>query len=1008
MKTTIFIRILAATLLPVLLLIIILTAAARNAIYQEGTLHARELTELSVRHISEQTSDKLADAVHLQSGIGREIAAVDFQEPGAKSVLNELLATLINTNQDLYATWFAFEPGVLPGNDGRYFRSLMRMDGNIEEIFDMSDEQLSNPEASPWYNIPLSTGHVYANISDYYDFGAGAGAEYTFTMTYPVKTADGRVIGCVGLDIRYEDLFPRSSITDDGMYRNMLISEDGLILFSSDEHNIGKTVYDVGFENKEVVAGALREEGIWQGEIDSPFSGEKEFLCLYSIEIAHSEQTICLYRAIPVGILYGSYYSSTQSIVAIGVVGMILLAFFVFFSTKGIAGNVRKITGSFNRVANESAEDALGGEHIPIFETNVIELEALQKALVKMMIELRHAHQLRLRAVETEAEKEKLMAAAEAKSYFFAAMSHEIRTPMNAVLGISEILLYEGGLSQDQERYVRDIKVSAESLLNIVDDILDITRLETGKMELRPEHYNFRTLMDNTASLATHLAKGSNLKFIYERDGEYPLCLYGDGARLRQILLNLIGNAVKFTRDGSVTLHVSIGAETLRFTIADTGIGIREEELGSIFEAYHRLDISSSRAVSGAGLGLPISKSLIELMGGSIYVESAYGKGSVFSVEIPLVMGDEEKMRRVDAGKRTQYSDSLRVLVVDDDTTNLNVSSGLLRAAHGIHCDTANSGHEAIEKTRETEYDIIFMDHMMPELDGVDTTQRIRELGGHNRDVPIIALTANAMIGTRKEMMDGGMNDFLTKPVQSGRLQEILDAWVPKDKRLTGASPGKSAAPAAKEKPECKALTDPLVSSLLERAGVDTMAGLENIGFDEGMYLHSLSLFRELLPDTVRQLEEALEKSSMKEIHIQVHSLKGSLASIGAAALSNDVQTLESAAAKGSLDDARALLPPYIKKLKDFHKALCQAIPGANIPTEHIPYDEERLNAHLQGLYAALEKYDYEAVTVGLEIIMSMNCGPVKSKAIARLKLLINSFDYPGAASLVQEMIMPR
>lgn len=1008
MKTTMFARILIATLLPVLLVFIVVIGTIHNILYQNEVAYSKESARIAVKHISEQAGSRLKSAAVLQNNISRGMAIIDFELPGAKQNVDGLLGTLLESNPDLYCAWVAFEPGVFPGS-GRYYKTMLRTDDGARVIPDLSDKLLDDPEQSPWYNNPLSTGEIYTDVTGFYNYGLGEGFIHAFTMTFPI-VADGRIIGCVGLDIRYEDLFQMHDLVDTEVQRIMLLSTEGTILYSPDESDIGNALWDFNFKNTEAISRALHENVVWQEEIQSPFSGEKSLVCLYPVEIRHTGQTIYLYRDIPVDNLYGLFSPTMELIVTTGALGMILLAFSVFFTTRGIVRHIKRITDSFRRVADGGAEVTLDGEHIPIHQTNVLELDILQSALVSMMMQLRKAHDLRLQTVEAEIEKEKLVASSEAKTNFFAVMSHEIRTPMNAIFGIAEIMLLEGNLTQAQKKYIEDIKISSDDLLNIINDVLDISKLETGRMELHPGHYNFRALVDNIVSLAAHLAGEAGLQFNFEKDGELPLCLYGDGTRLRQVLLNLVGNAVKFTRKGFVLMRITVKEETLRFDVVDSGIGIKESEIEAVFEYFKRIDTRRNREIRGTGLGLSISKNLVDLMGGSISAKSVHGAGSTFSVTIPLIWGDEKELRQVKDGAGARYSDSLRVLVVDDNEINLNVSSGLLRAAHGIRCDTAISGREAIAKVREADYDIIFMDHMMPELDGVDTTQCIRQLGDKYKKIPIIALTANAVSGTREELMGAGMDDFLTKPIQSGRLQEVLCTWVPKEKWLPDAGENSETVCVVESgAPEAGLLSDSPVKDLLEPEGVDTLAGLENIGFDTDMYLQSLRLLRDKIPQTVQLLTELLEQQNMREFRIHVHGLKGSLSSIGAAALSDHAKRLELAASEDDVNCCRTLLQHFTVKLRQFREKLDEALPDAEkIAGGEAAFDAARLESGLQKLCSALEGFNYEAVTEELHSLLSMDYGPEKSKSISQVKLLIDSFDYPGALTLIRDKLSAR
>jgi signal transduction histidine kinase/CheY-like chemotaxis protein len=368
-------------------------------------------------------------------------------------------------------------------------------------------------------------------------------------------------------------------------------------------------------------------------------------------------------------------------------------------------------------------------------------------------------------------------AAYQAKTQFLSMMSHEIRTPMNAIIGISEILASDPNLEPGPRQYVGDIRAAAGALLGIINDILDLSKLELGKMKLSPVDYNFNKLLENLMTMAKFLASDKNINVILENRIEKPLYLFGDDVRLRQVLLNIIGNALKFTHNGSVTLRVYEDGPKLVFEIIDTGIGIKREDLPFLFQAFRQVDTDKNRHIKGTGLGLSVSKYLVELMDGKIDVESEYGKGTTFRITIPRVEGKKPILHKK-AHPKLDFGGSVLVLVVDDNELNLTVASGLLRI-HGIKADKAISGQEALAKVATTDYQLIFMDQMMPEMDGLETTANIRAMGGRLAQLPIIALTANAMAGAKETMIAGGMNDFLTKPIQRDELTAILAKWVP-------------------------------------------------------------------------------------------------------------------------------------------------------------------------------------------------------------------------------------
>lgn len=388
--------------------------------------------------------------------------------------------------------------------------------------------------------------------------------------------------------------------------------------------------------------------------------------------------------------------------------------------------------------------------------------------------------ELQMMSDEAERARQKAEDATLAKSQFLANMSHEIRTPMNAILGLSE-LMSEADLSTTQLEHVRNIRRSSGILLNIINDILDISKLEAGKLALVEVHFNLLQTLDHVTSLMRVMAEARGIDFVFTTNASLSISLFGDDIRLRQILINILGNAVKFTEKGQVELKVDLNEEDIVFTISDTGIGISEEGLKVIFEPFTQSDTHKNRNIQGTGLGLPICKSLVELMGGSIKAESVYGKGSVFTVTIPRVAGSGEQVEQDVIPAQHVYAPDAKVLVIDDIDVNLYVIEALLEN-YGIQTFMATSAAEGIKLIQETDFDLVFMDHMMPVMNGVEATRLIRGMGKKYQDLPIIALTANAVAEARQLFSEAGMDDFISKPIEPVKLNILLEKWLPESK----------------------------------------------------------------------------------------------------------------------------------------------------------------------------------------------------------------------------------
>lgn len=485
-----------------------------------------------------------------------------------------------------------------------------------------------------------------------------------------------------------------------------------------------------------------------------------------------------------------------------------------------------------------------------------------------------------------------------AKSAFLANMSHEIRTPMNAIVGLSDVIMEESRGRKVYE-YACDIKSSSRNLLTLINDILDLSKVEAGKMELVTGEYHVKTLVNEVLNMMDIVASQHGLKMRSEFDMSIPCRYLGDEGRIKQILINILNNALKFTKEGHVGISVTgIPGDTedtqwLHFRVEDTGCGIREEDMERIFENFRQVDSRRNRSVEGTGLGLSITQRLVELMQGVIEVESVYGEGTVFTVKIPQKIVDARPLSEVPEAevKREEklepfVAEKCKVLVVDDNRVNRKVARILLQS-YGMEIDDADSGKEAINLVRKTCYDIIFMDHMMPEMDGIETVQIIRTECGENGTSPIIiALTANAMGGVREEFLKNGFQAFLTKPLDRRMLHEELLQWIPEEMRTPGKTWVRNEQQGGSKHVEFKDIY------------------IEGIDTDEvaRRYSGSVEEYQELLDlyclDGKRKLallRELWEKGDYQTYRIEVHALKSASANVGAMDLSNSAREQERA-----------------------------------------------------------------------------------------------------------------
>ena len=413
--------------------------------------------------------------------------------------------------------------------------------------------------------------------------------------------------------------------------------------------------------------------------------------------------------------------------------------------------------------------------------------EALITAYIMVQYHLNTLHQMDY-SKQLLSAKEAADQGSKAKSNFLANMSHEIRTPMNAIVGMDEMILRETG-EEKTRKYANNIKTASRTLLSIINDILDLSKIESGKMELVPIEYDFASVLNDIVNMTMKKAQDKGLTYELNVDEDIPSAFFGDEIRIRQIILNLTNNAIKYTEKGSVSLRFSFDrtCKVLHFSVTDTGMGIRPEDMDKLFSSFQRLDETKNRNIEGTGLGLNISKQLAELMGGDIVVESEYGKGSVFTATVvqkvinPEPIGDYAALLEKAQIAKEEFIPVLvapeaKVLIVDDNEMNLEVITDLMKETK-IKVTAVLSGRECVEILRTHRYDIILLDQMMPGLSGIQTLRIIKD--EHLADgTPVIALTADAIVGARDTYIDEGFTDYLSKPVMYPELEEILAKYL--------------------------------------------------------------------------------------------------------------------------------------------------------------------------------------------------------------------------------------
>lgn len=554
-----------------------------------------------------------------------------------------------------------------------------------------------------------------------------------------------------------------------------------------------------------------------------------------------------------------------------------------------------------------------------------------------------------------------------AKTNFVSNMSHEIRTPMNSIVGITEILLRSRHSPKEQE-YLLNIQSSGRVLLTIINDVLDCSKMEAGKMQLFDEPYDTCSMFHDLRISMENRIGHSGLELIYDIDQDIPCKLKGDMGRIRQVIINLVNNAIKYTEKGSVRFSVHVRQKNtdkvmLYYEVADTGIGIRKEDQKILFDAFQRVEMDRNRYVEGTGLGLTISQNLVNMMGGVIEVESEYGKGSKFFFTIEQTIIDPTPVSAVNYnGQKDNVTEKeaeclfiapeAHILLVDDNELNLVVAKELLKPLR-MQIDTAENGLQAVKMVRGSQYDLVLMDHMMPVMDGIEAAKAIRALPEDKyQKLPIIALTANAMVDARKEFLNAGMNGFVAKPIDFARICNQLKLWLPKD--LVRDVPKEEA-----KKLLADDLSDREIQPEDPQMGFSFEEGVNHCG-SKAALMKTIRIFYRTIDSKANKIEQCLKEGLIGDYVIEVHALKSSALLIGAVPLSEAAKELEDYGKQGKTEvleektpdvltmyrDLKNILRPYAEKEEDAKKEFS---------------DGEWITA-LQQIHQCIEQFDLDGV----------------------------------------------
>ena len=597
-------------------------------------------------------------------------------------------------------------------------------------------------------------------------------------------------------------------------------------------------------------------------------------------------------------------------------------------------------------------------------------------------------------------------AANKSKSQFLSNMSHEIRTPINAILGMNEMILREESNSTILE-YAENIRTAGNTLLGLVNDILDFSKIEAGKMEIIPVEYALSSLLNDLVNMIQSRADKKGLKFQINADKNLPSELFGDEIRIKQIATNILTNAVKYTEKGSVTLtvtfkEISDDAVKLCFSVKDTGIGIKPEDIKKLFSAFERIEEKRNRAIEGTGLGMNITQRLLNMMNSQLDVHSVYGEGSEFSFEVEQkvinwhALGNFEESFRNALSQHKKYREKFtapnaKILVVDDTVMNLTVVKGLLKQTK-IQIDTAESGYEALKLIAQNKYDILFLDHRMPGIDGIETLHRMKELAGNlNKNTPTISLTANAISGARKMYIDAGFNDYLTKPIDSEQLEETI---------LEYLSPEKVQTVADDEGDTVEETTLPAWLETVE--GLNVKDGVEHCGSVDS-YLDALTVFAQAVIPGAKEISNYYQNEDWKNYTTKVHALKSSARVIGANELSERAKRLEDAGNSGYINEIKQDTDDLLKLYISFADKLSPLLKVEESDADKPLIDAENLAEAYEALKDAAANFDYDTANFVLESLEDYKIPDGEQEKFLQIKSAVSKPDWEALNKWLDE-----
>ena len=911
--------------------------------------------------------------------------------------LDPLLVAFAKTTRDVVSVYF--RPDIelygphsglfLTGNNKTGFLSILPEDISLYSTTDV--------DRVGWYYIPQWEGSAIWSTP----YVNNVTNMQIISYLRPLYK-NGSFLGLVGMDINLATI---KSITDDIKTENMsalILGKDfNLIYYNSYEALYPSVDTSLDIRGMRQTFSAENKKNCYEVKWDN-----QNYYASYNVLKNNMKLVLLIQKSILL-------HQRNLSIIRF----LLIFAFSVITSVLILRIGYARIIAPVNELTEAAYRLSRGELGIPIAYHSNNELGYLADSIRKMASQLsEYIDYIREQTKSEREAKESAISASKAKSNFLANMSHEIRTPINAVLGMNEMILRETK-RDDIKVYATNIKHAGNALLALVNDVLDFSKIESGKMELLPDTYNLSSVLIDLITIISERVEKTGLELKLNINKDIPSVLYGDSAKLKQCILNLLTNAVKYTNKGSVTFNLdfkeipySDGKKiTLLVRISDTGIGIKKEDIDKLFLPFERIEENRNRTVEGTGLGMNIVQRILDIMDSKLEIQSKYGHGSSFSFSVlqdvvsDKPLGDimaqyNDKIRMTEVYKEKLFAPDAKILFIDDTVMNLEVVKGLLKNTL-IQLDTALSGEEGLELAKQNAYDILFIDHRMPKMDGLETLEALKGMKDNkSAGKPCIALTANAISGAKEMYIAAGFTDYLAKPVNPEKLEEMIRKYLPEEMIKTEEEMEDLIG--AKDAKESK---DSEASAFPEIDGIDLETARTYCGSDELMR-KMFAMFQSSVQTNSDELEKLLNAGDIAQFKIKVHALKSSARTIGAVKLSQKALDMETAASENDIQKLKRGIEPLLNLYRSYiDKLLVFAAPKVEKKGES--FSETEIKEKLSDMSAACENFDLDTLE-GIVGDFQMRDLPDNFKDnFKKIREFVKNVDFDSLSAFLNELM---